>query len=185
MDLFNRTVLLSGCLMGLSPVLKTLTSTYSTDTVWALTISLCILHVVFHDYSYMIRVRPASPQRYQGHLSLNAAIFASVVLASQFALTMQVFAFELFAFELFAGFPILARQLRRRSLQAYKWLTVCMVVAIAWFLAQLGTPIITYAYVVGIVFISFVGPFFLKLVQRYKNEIRGPWDYDDEAEGLG
>jgi len=32
------------------------------------------------------------------------------------------------------------------------------------------------------IFITFCCPWWLKLVQKYKNEIHGPWDYDDAAE---
>ena len=44
-------LLLGGALLGLSPVLMTLTSSYSSDTIWFLTFSLYSIHIVFHDYT--------------------------------------------------------------------------------------------------------------------------------------
>jgi phosphatidylinositol glycan class C protein len=40
-------------LLALSPVLKTLTSSFSSDTIYALTMVFCGLHVFLHDYSYV------------------------------------------------------------------------------------------------------------------------------------
>eukprot|EP01103_Thecamoeba_quadrilineata_P020522 TRINITY_DN885_c0_g1_i4.p1 TRINITY_DN885_c0_g1~~TRINITY_DN885_c0_g1_i4.p1 ORF type:complete len:228 (+),score=29.83 TRINITY_DN885_c0_g1_i4:45-728(+) len=42
--------LLFGTLLGLSPVLHTLTNSISNDTICALTVILIILHLLFHDY---------------------------------------------------------------------------------------------------------------------------------------
>ena len=38
-------------LLGLSPILKTLTSQTSDDTIWALTVCCFIANVLFHDYN--------------------------------------------------------------------------------------------------------------------------------------
>lgn len=35
---------------GFSPIMRTLTSTYSTDTIWALSLVLCAMNVIFRDY---------------------------------------------------------------------------------------------------------------------------------------
>lgn len=37
-------------LLGLSPILKTLTSQTSDDTIWALTVCCFLANVLFHDY---------------------------------------------------------------------------------------------------------------------------------------
>jgi hypothetical protein len=49
---------------------------------------------------------------FQETISLNAAIFGSVLLASRLHSSFLVFTFILFAFELFAGFPMITRGLR-------------------------------------------------------------------------
>ena len=50
----NTMVLLLGVLLALSPVLATLTNSFSNDTIYALSIMLMIIHVVSHDYGYVI-----------------------------------------------------------------------------------------------------------------------------------
>ncbi len=104
-----KMLLFSGALLGLSPVLMTLTSSYSSDTIWALTFSLFLIHIVFHDYTNR---DPVEASTFQSTLSLNAAIFASVLLASRLNSAEPVFAFMLFAFCLFAGFPVVAVHVR-------------------------------------------------------------------------
>lgn len=37
-------------LLGLSPILKTLTSPISNDTIWALTVCCFLANILFHDY---------------------------------------------------------------------------------------------------------------------------------------
>jgi hypothetical protein len=49
----RRLLLFTGTLLGLSPVLKTLTLAYSSDTIWALTFIFCAVHLVMHDYSFI------------------------------------------------------------------------------------------------------------------------------------
>lgn len=36
----------------MAPVLRTLTVSYSDDTIYALAVTLSFLHLAFHDYSY-------------------------------------------------------------------------------------------------------------------------------------
>ncbi len=40
-------------LLAMSPVLKTLTSSFSSDTIYALTMTFCAMHVFLYDYSYV------------------------------------------------------------------------------------------------------------------------------------
>lgn len=44
-------------LLGLSPILKTLTSQTSDDTIWALTVCCFLANVLFHDYGSQSRAR--------------------------------------------------------------------------------------------------------------------------------
>ena len=70
----GQLLILVGWLLALSPILATLTRTFSDDTICALTISLFVCHLVSHDYAYASHYS----SRLQGSLSLNAAIFACV-----------------------------------------------------------------------------------------------------------
>lgn len=46
-------VILLGSVFSLSPVLRTLTNSFSDDTISACTVILLILHLFFHDYGYV------------------------------------------------------------------------------------------------------------------------------------
>jgi phosphatidylinositol glycan class C protein len=123
---FKSSILVFFVLMALAPVLRTLSAATSSDSIWALSAVLFMLNALLSDYT------PASsldvgvqagyvciPQlRYELSaytcslstvLSVNAAISASVVLASRLTDDISVFALILLAVELFALYPMLRR----------------------------------------------------------------------------
>uniref|UniRef100_A0A6A7G916 Phosphatidylinositol N-acetylglucosaminyltransferase subunit C n=1 Tax=Hirondellea gigas TaxID=1518452 RepID=A0A6A7G916_9CRUS len=180
----KRSFVLLMCLLGITPVLKTLTQSYSDDTIWALSLFCLSVHVVFHDYK--TQDISATITSFQETLSLNAAIFGSVLLASRLHSSFLVFTFILFAFELFAGFPMITRSLRSYSVKLNICLTLLMFIftfLILYFSMDSGILVTVYAGTV--IFITILCPYWLEWIQRYKNEIRGPWDYDAENELLG
>ncbi|KAK3052583.1 glycosylphosphatidylinositol anchor biosynthesis [Extremus antarcticus] len=70
-------ILIYCCLLGLSPILKSLTKSTSSDSIWALSSWLMILNVMTFDYG-------AGPEaKFPAPLSTNAALMASTVLASR------------------------------------------------------------------------------------------------------
>lgn len=111
-------------LLGLSPILKTLTSQTSYDTIWAMTVYCFLANVLSHDYAAESRTRVKYVgtlhdrvtysffNRIPGSLSTNAAIFASVLLASRLGTNLDVFGLLSFAVEWFALFPIFRRHLQ-------------------------------------------------------------------------
>lgn len=110
-------------LMGLAPVLRTLTAATSSDSIWALSACQFLLNTLLADYSCMkpgsrsqerctIEFTVTSNQfltanRLTSVLSMNAAMSSSVVLASRLPDDLSVFSLVLFAVQLFALFPIL------------------------------------------------------------------------------
>ena len=119
-------------LMSLSPVLRTLTAATSSDSIWALAAVLFILNALLADYTanvsedeinegyvsiYMFEVFLFGVSiimiiRLSSVLSMNAAVSASVVLASRLSTNVSVFALVLFSILSFALFPILRRRLQ-------------------------------------------------------------------------
>lgn len=192
---FRRLLLFCGCLLGLSPVLKTLTHSYSSDTIWALTLFLTTVHLIVHDYQFINDA--AFDPEFQGTISLNAGVFASVLLASRLydddpstngtdhklmtSGSAEVFVFLFCAFLAHAGFPFLAHQIRRYSVKMHVTISI-LLFSLACGLLYLISNLLVGVYVVSSIFIAFICPAWLKWVQKYKNEIHGPWDYDDEAE---
>ena len=65
-------------LRGLSPVISTLTASYASDTIYRLSLTLLLLHLLLHDYS--------APKGDGGVKSLKAGLFATVLLASRIAI---------------------------------------------------------------------------------------------------
>ncbi|KAG0025268.1 hypothetical protein BGZ82_010128 [Podila clonocystis] len=155
----------------LTPILKTLTEKTSEDTIWALTVILFLANLAFHDYGSGNRRNI----KYPGSLSTNAAIFASVVLASRFKTNLHVFGLMSFAVEWFALFPMLRRQVRSISNRGNLALTIVLFLTATTLFSQIS-PAIVVIYILGMAFLTFVCPFWLIWIQRYKNEIHGPWD---------
>jgi len=119
--------------------------------------------------------------RVTGAISLNAAVFAAVLMASRLDSTTAVFAFVALAIQLFAVWPLVREYVRVRSETAH------MVVAGVLFAVTLGlllrnSTLLAVVYAVGTVFVVFVAPRWLMSVQKYKNEIQGPWDVADVAQ---
>jgi phosphatidylinositol N-acetylglucosaminyltransferase subunit C len=110
-------------------------------------------------------------------------MMASAVLASRLPSTTHVFSLMLFSIEVFGLFPIFRRQLRVQS--AFGHLTLTIVLATtAWggvFVTLTGNG--TGAFVAGMLlggmltFLSMgICCWWLIGLQKYKNEIHGPWD---------
>lgn len=117
---------------------------------------------------------PTTPL-YHAPVSLNAGIFAALLLASRLRSYSGAFVILAFAVELFALFPIMVHYLKLNSWYGSFALVVSLVLVSIALLRQLSN-IVTYIYVGTIVFATFISPFCLQWIQRYKNEIHGPWD---------
>lgn len=75
------------CSLGLAMCVQTLTRTTSSDTVVAVAIYMLLLHLFLHDY----RLRLSLTDKAAGAISLAAAVFASVLIASRLDSHLQVF----------------------------------------------------------------------------------------------
>ncbi|OLY78120.1 Phosphatidylinositol N-acetylglucosaminyltransferase GPI2 subunit [Smittium mucronatum] len=155
----------------LSPVLRTLTEDTSSDTIWALTVVFFILNLTFHDYSTNNLTRISSI----GSISMNAAVLACVLLASRLKTNNSVFAFLVFALIWFALFPLLRRLLILTSRPYSIILTIVLAVTgtVAFFPISKAVSLLHFSLSF---FITFICPIWLIWIQRYKNEIHGPWD---------
>ncbi len=75
------------CSLGPAMCVQTLTRTTSSDTVVAVAIYMLLLHLFLHDY----RLRLSLTDKAAGAISLAAAVFASVLIASRLDSHLQVF----------------------------------------------------------------------------------------------
>lgn len=134
------------------------------------------------SYGEVLNVVPASSNSsaashalYHAPVSLNAGIFASLLLASRLGSDSHAFVIIAFAVELFALFPIMVHHLKSRTWWGSNILVMALI-AVAVALVRPLSSVVTYIYISSVVFTTFVSPFCLQWIQRYKNEIHGPWD---------
>ncbi|KAH0844141.1 hypothetical protein AYO21_02104 [Fonsecaea monophora] len=140
-------------LLGLSPILKSLTRSTSSDSIWALATWLLIINIFFFDYGSLYLPKkpenapqgpgisnatptdPAPPQLsnafrappFPSSLSTNAALMASTVLASRLMTTTAVFSLTLFSIQVFGLFPVFRRHLHYKSFKLHLLLTFALV----------------------------------------------------------
>jgi phosphatidylinositol glycan class C protein len=170
-------ILIYCSLLGLSPILKSLTMSTSSDSIWALSSWLMVLNVMTFDYGASHEAKFPAP------LSTNAALMASTVLASRLPSTTHVFSLTLFSIEVFGLFPVFRRHLRHHSWTGHLWLTGFLVALAS---GGLSMTISGGGFIMGVVGVVLGGlticlsmgmtSWWLIGLQRYKNEIHGPWD---------
>jgi len=112
--------------------------------------------------------------RFVDSMSINAAMFASVVLASRLATNIQVFALTCCAVQLFALLPLLRRVVKQGIPPLDVALTVCMVSLTIY--AYKWHVYIVAVYLMLVVLTGLASPALLIYLQRYKLQISGPWD---------
>ncbi|KAH9057476.1 phosphatidylinositol N-acetylglucosaminyltransferase [Lactarius vividus] len=154
-------------LIALAPILRTLTAPTSADSIWALAAALFLVHAALADYTYS--ASPVQREPLTSVLSINAAISATVVLASRLHDDLAVFALMLFSVEAFALFPRLRRRWQSTPAPVQALVTGTLG------LAALAAPLPGLCAAV-LVSVTFGAPAVLIWAQQYKHEIRGPWD---------
>lgn len=175
----------------LAPVFQTLTRSISSDSIWALTVSLLVVHLFCHDYTFSAspstmaaslskdapskKTSKVQETTLSANVSMNASIVASVLIASRLPTHLYVFALMLFSLEFFLLFPLVTHCIRQRSVNLHLGFSCTLIV----FTMGLIFPLSRLAFVLFItviVFITLVCPYWLIRIQEYKFEINGPWD---------
>ncbi|KAJ3781558.1 phosphatidylinositol N-acetylglucosaminyltransferase [Lentinula aff. detonsa] len=177
----KSSILIFLALMSLSPVLRTLSAATSSDSIWALSACLFLLNILLADYGSSNSVAQVRPERLTSVLSMNAAISSSVVLASRLSNDLAVFALIQFSVQSFTLFPMLRRRLqafniRKLSTRAMQALLTFALSISSLILAAPLSSTIAFLFLLVLLAITFLAPAVLVWAQKYKNEIRGPWD---------
>lgn len=172
-NLQSATIFLSFT-FGFSPVLKTLTESVSTDTVYAMSAVMLLAHLVSFPYA-----QPSPP----GSLSLNAALFASVCLASRLPGALHTFAMLSCALLVFALWPCLLQRLRENAPNQFTGLCVGVCIGgVGGLGSQSPGGAVLLALALGSV--TLLCPLLLVRLQRHKDNIHGPWDEAEIREDL-
>eukprot|EP01038_Epipyxis_sp_PR26KG_P005544 gene5544-7663_t len=159
------------CLRIAAPILRTLTSTYSSDTIHALAIFFTTLHLVFYDYAHI----HSDESSYFGSTSLNAAMVVAIILASRLQNVEQVVALILFAVLSFSLFPSTSRLIKKRSINLhfyfalFQWIVASILL---WFLDKTLFAV----YEMFMLFLWLVAPYWFRAMLVNKKSYRGPWD---------
>lgn len=172
-DLQSAVIFLSFT-FGFSPVLKTLTESVSTDTVYAMSAIMLLAHLMSFPYA-----QPSPP----GSLSLNAALFASVCLASRLPGALHTFAMLSCALLVFALWPCLLQRIRENAPSQFAG--VCVGVCIGG-VVGLGSQWLGGAVLLALALgsVTLLCPLLLVRLQRHKDNIQGPWDEAEIHEDL-
>jgi phosphatidylinositol glycan class C protein len=152
--------------LGLSPVLYKLTDTISTDTIYTTAGVMLFVHLVFHNFG-LEKAADHNP------LSLNAALFASVCLASRLSSSYDAFVLLALSVVAFVLFPIFRLLLDGPMLLGVTLVTsICVVVLTAYYYAISASICAAAAFVIVIG----LCPSLFVHWQSYKYTIHGPWD---------
>mmetsp|Transcript_31950 Transcript_31950/g.52743 ORF Transcript_31950/g.52743 Transcript_31950/m.52743 type:complete len:325 (+) Transcript_31950:188-1162(+) len=196
-------LLLAALLRLLAAVLKTLTASYSSDTVHALAITGMIIHLLGCDYAYAngfttgTRQHQEEPQEQSvstattsllssqqpqepflgGTMSLNAAFFSTTLLASRLSSNWTVHLFVSSSVTIFAFYPATRHGLFLKSPIKAPYVilfTILMLAAATYVLLESMQEKIIFVGV--LVTICWVAPAWKYHLQCYKVNIHGPWD---------
>ncbi|PON42282.1 Phosphatidylinositol N-acetylglucosaminyltransferase subunit C [Parasponia andersonii] len=161
----------------LAPIYHTLTRSISSDSIWAVTVLLLLLHLFLHDYSGSTIKPPGALQNPTliSCISLNASVVASVFIASRLPSRLHVFAIMLFSLQVFLFAPLVTYCIKKYS--------VLLHLSLSFFLMSVTLGLVyslhrlLFVMLLGLlVFVNVVCPYWLIRIQEYKFEINGPWD---------
>jgi phosphatidylinositol glycan class C protein len=166
--------LMTSVLLLLSPIFHTMTKSYSDDTIWALSILLAGVHLIFADYDY-VNAYPGT--HYTQNVSMNSAVIGVVLLASRLDTPIIAAALIGFGVLCFTLSPKGRHYVKANSDEAHQAVTFMLVGIAIGFLVQLK-PLLAATFIAAVGTLSLVMPFCFVKVQssEYKVQIQGPWD---------
>lgn len=161
----------------LAPIYKTLTRSISSNSIYSVTVSLLIIHLFLHDYSQSAVRAPGTWKNpsLTSCISLNASIVASVFIASRLPSWRSVFAIMLFSLLVFLFAPLVTYCIRKYSFRLHILFSFMLMVVSLGFVYRLH-KLLFVMFLVLLIFVTIVCPYWLIRIQEYKFEINGPWD---------
>ncbi|XP_050370735.1 phosphatidylinositol N-acetylglucosaminyltransferase subunit C-like [Argentina anserina] len=174
--LINVSFFTSGLYL-LAPIYQTLTRSITSDSILAVTVSLLLLHLFFHDYfgSTVRTLGALNSPTLTSCISLNASVVASVFIASRLPSTLLVFAIMHFSLQVFLFAPLVTYCIKKYSFRLHMWFSFGLMIATLAFVYTLH--LFLFLMFLGLlIIVSVVCPYCLIQMQEYKFEINGPWD---------
>ena len=166
---FRTVILFGGFLFGLAPIIQTLTRTISDDTIYVMAAMCLVINFCLHDYTLENKADHMSRC-----VSLNAAIFAAVCLASRLNNIKHVLGTITLAIFIYGILPSLRRKIGNSSILMGAWTSVQFLIAVG--LSYQHQPLVILSLVgCAVVCVIIIPAIFVEL-QKHKDNIYGPWD---------
>lgn len=194
--LHNRSVdaiLIAGILRLLSSVLRTLTASYSSDTITALSVLGMICSFATADYTYLngilvmdenekshhhlstIYTQKQRPSYLGGTISINSVVFSAALLSSRLSSETTAYIFFMWTVILFAYYPEARFLVNQTSFgTVVTFVSMLGTSTSAMFILNKGFE--TNIFVVVQVSILIVAPIYKAILLKKKRKIFGPWD---------
>ncbi|CAH8660982.1 unnamed protein product [Schistosoma curassoni] len=167
----------------LAPVLHSLLSSVSTDSIYAMCTFFLLVYWTCFDYKTHWKGHPRKPG--SNTISLSSALLAALCLASRLPDPYHTFALLSTAVTLLALWPALTRRFRNNGGDGAQ---ICLTTLSGSTILLSAWPIVysevsfeyrcifLCALITSTLCINFVGPCYLLRMQKIKRTIHGPWD---------
>ncbi|KAF8821046.1 phosphatidylinositol n-acetylglucosaminyltransferase [Cardiosporidium cionae] len=171
-----------GCLWMLSPVLETLTAHFTDFSVQASSAFMFTLHVTLYDYGDTYQNSPITAKYTGNSISLNSAMFASVLLASRLPNATLIFLFLCSGIQILSFNPLVRGGVHARSDATKEYPPILLMKMLPVFCTSFVSlffldKIFGIFYLVSLLFVTLAFPFLLMYYSsKYKIYIKGPWD---------
>lgn len=189
----TRAFLVFGTVYIVSPLLRTLTRAWSEDTIIAIAVTMLIIHLALHDYTFIYKSKSSLEQWHQlrgdlgritrawkkvdNSVALNAIIFSAIVLASRLSNSESVFGFIFFSVTAFAFLPFVLKCLNLMFPNVFLFVLCPFGVLWTTLMLQIYVGALPMAIFISIVLtVAFVCPYLLIRSLPLKKAIKGPWD---------
>lgn len=161
----------------LAPIYQTLTRSISSDSIWAVTVFLLLLHLFLHDYSGSTIRAPGALKtpNLTSCISVNASIVASVFVASRLPSRLHVFAVMLFSLQVFLFAPLVTYCIKKFNFGLHLLFSFTLMGLTLYSIYALHR-LFFLVFLLLVLLVNVVCPYWLIRMQEYKFEINGPWD---------
>lgn len=153
---------------ALTPIIRTLTDTISTDTIYAMSFLLFLTSFIFHDYAM-------NAPMVSTILSVNLSLAASVCLVSRVQLNEPAFSLLALSMLLFSYWPQMRNVLYRICPESPLYLVVFSSPLLLSVMHQLSSSL-CLLYILVHSFVVLLCPWILIKMQPLKSTKHGPWD---------
>uniref|UniRef100_A0A915PLY8 Phosphatidylinositol N-acetylglucosaminyltransferase subunit C n=1 Tax=Setaria digitata TaxID=48799 RepID=A0A915PLY8_9BILA len=152
----------------LTPIIRTLTDTISTDTIYVMSSILFLLSFIFHDY---VIVAPLVSTI----LSVNLSLAASVCLVSRVSSNESAFTLLALSVLVFSYWPQMRNMLYKKWPKSSLFLIIFSSLPLFTALHQISHSL-SAVYIFILVFVLLFCPMVLMIMQPLKSTKHGPWD---------